>query len=66
MKEKEIKTVFYEYNFLTDLPSEEIRLVEKARQAAKTAYTPYSHFNVGVSVLLAKLCSSHYIFEYLP
>ncbi|MQY78983.1 MAG: cytidine deaminase [Bacteroidetes bacterium] len=53
MKEKEIKTVFYEYNSLTDLPSEEIRLVEKARQAAKTAYTPYSHFNVGASVLLA-------------
>ncbi len=53
MKKTEIKTVIYEYNSIDELGTEEAFLIEKAGEAAKKAYAPYSQFQVGAAILLA-------------
>lgn len=52
MRTKELQIFVYEYNNITELPHEDQKLVLKAREASKKAYSPYSKFNVGASVLL--------------
>ncbi|MBE9469419.1 MAG: cytidine deaminase [Bacteroidetes bacterium] len=52
MQTKEIKTIINEYNSIEELPEEQILIVNKAKEAAKKAYAPYSKFNVGACVLL--------------
>ena len=51
------KTITYtavvkEMDSIQDLTAQEQSLISKAIDAAKTAYAPYSRFNVGASVLL--------------
>lgn len=47
-------TIDYEWlNHWKELPASEITLIEKAYEAAKDAYAPYSNFSVGAAVLLA-------------
>ena len=52
MKTKEIHIKVYEYATVSELPEMDQKLVLKAREASKNAYSPYSHFNVGAAVLL--------------
>ena len=54
MKKKvEIIQVKVESNFVNDeLNNQESNLLEKAIEASKNAYAPYSRFNVGAAVLL--------------
>jgi cytidine deaminase len=52
LKKHELKTVFTEYKTVEELPSEDKKLVKLAKEAAKTAYAPYSGFYVGAAVLL--------------
>ena len=52
MKKHELKTVFIEYDNVEELPSKDKKLVKMAKEAAKTAYAPYSNFHVGAAVLL--------------
>lgn len=52
MKVTEIKINISEYNSIEDLNSEEILLINSAKEAAKNAYSPYSKFSVGAAVLL--------------
>ena len=40
------------YDSFSELSEENRALVEKAYQSAKDAYSPYSHFKVGVAILL--------------
>ncbi len=49
---REIKTTIHEYPSLSELEPEEKDLALRAKKAAEKAYAPYSHFNVGASVLL--------------
>ncbi len=51
MKEREIKTVFREYP-IDELPEEDRRLVEKAREMTRNSYAPWSKFMVGAAILL--------------
>ena len=48
----ELTTVIEEFDSLENLIEEDRHLVEKAMEAAKMAYAPYSNFNVGAAVLL--------------
>lgn len=50
---KEYTFNFKEYASIGDLPSEYQTLVNKAVDAQKSSYSPYSNFAVGASVLLA-------------
>lgn len=43
------KIEVYSYNELTE---EDKKVVDAAKKATTTSYTPYSHFNVGAAVLL--------------
>mgnify|MGYP006298072325 FL=1 len=52
MKKKEIKSIFYEYSSLSELDSNQQKLVREAREAASKAYAPYSDFFVGAAVML--------------
>ncbi len=52
MEEKNINISYKEYNSICNLPSEFKKLLEKAIEATKSSYAPYSHFNVGAAVLL--------------
>lgn len=46
-------TINYEWlNHWKELPESEYLLIEKAYEAVKDAYAPYSHFKVGAAVLL--------------
>ncbi len=51
MEHKNIVTKIevYSYNELTE---EDKKVVDAAKKATTTSYTPYSHFNVGAAVLL--------------
>ena len=50
MEEKIINIPFLEYNSWDELPSDEKELMEKAADACKSSYAPYSNFNVGAAV----------------
>ncbi len=52
MCKKEIQFQYCEYTSENQLSDEYKKLVEAAKQAAKTAYSPYSKFKVGAAVLL--------------
>ena len=52
MTNKEIKIAFTEYAGASEMEAEDRTLVEKAIEATKHSYAPYSNFNVGAALLL--------------
>lgn len=52
MVEKNITTKIQVINY-TELTETEKKLVDMAKEATRSSYTPYSHFNVGAALLLA-------------
>jgi cytidine deaminase, homotetrameric len=52
MKERVITTTVSVYN-ISELDNEKLKLCDSALEIAKSAYSPYSKFNVGAAVLLA-------------
>lgn len=52
MKKRQLEISYHSCKF-EELTPEEKQLVEEARQATFRSYSPYSHFSVGASVLLA-------------
>lgn len=52
MKEIKIESTLYLYDSLDELPSDVAMLMEKAIEARKQAYAPYSEFYVGTALLL--------------
>lgn len=52
MKHLKIETILEVYDSLSELPEEIQKLMNKAHEARKKAYAPYSHFNVGAAILL--------------
>ncbi len=53
MPEKITKTIEFElFNAIEELNPEDRMLVDKARQACETSYSPYSNFRVGAALLL--------------
>ena len=52
MTNKEIKIAFTEYAGAAEMEAEDRTLVEKAIEATKHSYAPYSNFNVGAALLL--------------
>lgn len=52
MKEIKIESTLYLYDSLDELPSDVAMLMEKAIEARKQAYAPYSEFYVGAALLL--------------
>ena len=52
MKQFEIKSIITEYDNIDELSQNEKLLIQKAKEAAKFAYAPYSKFNVGACILL--------------
>ncbi len=51
MTEKNITTKIQVLGY-NELPDDEKKLVDLCREATKSSYTPYSHFNVGAALLL--------------
>jgi len=50
------QTIQIQYEVLEDysqLPTQEVELIHKAYEAANNAYSPYSKFNVGATLLLS-------------
>lgn len=52
MSIKEIKIKIVEYNSIKELNQEDKALINSAKIATDTAYSPYSNFSVGAAVLL--------------
>jgi len=52
MKKISINSNFLVYDSIDDLPSQAVKLFESAKKIRKTAYSKYSNFSVGVSVLM--------------
>ena len=52
MKEISINSNFTVFDSTEDLPSDVVSLVQSAKNIRKTAYSKYSKFSVGVSVLM--------------
>lgn len=53
MKKKELKICYHSFESLEELSKKDQKLTEKAIEATKTAYAPYSEFYVGAALLLA-------------
>ncbi len=49
---KEIHLHYQEYKSINELPDELKKLVDAAKEATKSSYSPYSKFKVGASLLL--------------
>ena len=58
MTKKEIHISFNEYKSIDELMPEDRELAQKAIDAMRTAYAPYSSFHVGAAV---RLCSGHIV-----
>ncbi|MEA3452496.1 MAG: cytidine deaminase, partial [Bacteroidota bacterium] len=52
MEKLQINIEIEEYRNLDELHENDRRVVEKAKEAVKSAYAPYSNFHVGAAVLL--------------
>ncbi len=52
MKKTQINISIEEYQYLEELTDIDKELVNRAKEATKSAYAPYSKFNVGAAVLL--------------
>ncbi len=52
MQQKSLNIYYEEYKTAEELNEADRILVEKAKEATKSAYAPYSKFNVGAAVLL--------------
>ena len=52
MKEISIITTFTVYDTVSELPNDVFSLMEQAIEIRKKAYAPYSHFRVGVAIVL--------------
>ncbi len=50
--EKQIYVYYEEYSSVGELPTAFQELVEQAKEATESAYSPYSKFNVGAALLL--------------
>lgn len=50
--EKEIHVYYQEYSSIEELPTHFQKLVKESKEATKSAYSPYSKFNVGAALLL--------------
>lgn len=53
MTEKEIRSIFIEYNSLEEMNAEDRELASEAIAAMSNAYAPYSHFHVGAAVRMS-------------
>ncbi len=53
MEVKKITIEIEEYKSLKELPKADVVLLEKAKEALKGSYAPYSEFHVGAAALLA-------------
>lgn len=53
MIEKEIRSIFIEYNSLEEMNAEDRELASEAIAAMSNAYAPYSHFHVGAAVRMS-------------
>lgn len=52
MKDIKIESILTVYDNFNELPSDIASLMEKAMEARKKAYAPYSNFSVGAAILL--------------
>ncbi len=52
MKNLSLTIDYIEYDSIDELNAEDKSLMQKAQEAANTAYAPYSNFSVGAAVLL--------------
>lgn len=52
MKKAEIIISYIIYNEIAELPESDRKLLQKAHEALKSSYSPYSAFRVGATVLL--------------
>lgn len=52
MEEQQISIVYQEYASAASLPAEDAALLQRAAEATRIAYAPYSHFRVGAAARL--------------
>ena len=51
MTNKEIKIAYQEFNSISELSTEDLKLASAAIEATGSSYAPYSHFNVGAAIM---------------